>query len=185
MIFKTTHLVAGALIAALGIHSASAAWISGEVDFAGSSTLNGTPLTATAFNGFSGGVVTAGATDSYTGTDGSLVNLTGFAFGTLGPVATPFVAWNFSYGGKLYNFTLKSIDAVTRTTTGNGHLDVDVSGIAHIDGFQDTPATFSIETSGKKTSVSFSSSTTAVPEPGTFAVVAGLGLVGFGVWRRR
>ncbi len=57
--------------------------------------------------------------------------------------------------------------------------------MAKITGFDDTPAYYSMSTSGFKQSVSFSAAVTAVPETGSSLLMLITGLTGLLVIRRR
>jgi hypothetical protein len=87
--------------------------------------------------------------------------------------------WTFTVGATAYSF-----DLLTLT---DGHVDAGSmsftgTGIAHITGFDDTPASFALEGAGAGFNFELSSSTTVpVPEGGTTVVMLAFGLALVGI----
>lgn len=154
--------VASVLVTATYIHAGGPVTIVGDISFAGSAVLNNSVPLATAFNSFSSVKVGTGTQyDNYSSVaDNTPATFNAFTFESLGiPVgATTGTLWSFNSGGKNYKFTLTSIDNVVKTSTSTiTTLIVGGAGIAHIDGFTDTPASFTITLSKKNSTVTFSS----------------------------
>ena len=185
---NTSYLVAvsSALVAATQMYAAA---VSGDISFAGSTVLNANIPLATAFTSFSGVTVGLGTqSGTFSGTDGVSVAFTPFTFesgGLPATVGSPFTLWSFTTGGSTYDFRVSSIDTVNKSTSaGVTSLLIAGSGTAQVTGFTDTAATFTIQLSGKKATVTFSSYAAPVPEPSSWALVSGLGLAGFAFYRR-
>jgi hypothetical protein len=113
---------------------------------------------------------------SFTG-DGSSATLTG----------NVIPLWSFTFNGLTYSFDLLQL---TNGHTEPGSMSFAGSGIAHITGSADTPASFSLQGAGNNGPFTFqlsSSSTTAqsVPEAGTTAALLALALVGVATLRQK
>ncbi len=187
---NTSYLVgaASALVAASQMYAAS---VSGDISFVGSSVLNGTVPVATAFTSFVGVSVGYGTqTDTYaTVTDGySPVTFTPFTFesgGLPAVVGAPFTLWTFTEAGTTYDFKVTSLSSVSKSTSaGITSLTIAGTGISGVSGLHSSSGAFTLQLSGKKSTVTFTSYATAVPEPTSWALVSGLGLAGFAFYRR-
>lgn len=192
MIQKLTIATALAVLAALAPQT-HAAFISGTVDFIGTTAIDGTgPLTATAFTSFSGVTVDFG-TGSYAGTVGDTATIKPFSFN---PPSSPMTGlWSFSSGGTTYSFDLQTLvkdsQGVPADAPGLGVIRVSGTGIAHATGLSDTPASFVLHASGglADLELAFGASATAIPPgvPDTGATLSLLscGLIGLGFLRRK
>lgn len=76
--------------------------------------------------------------------------------------------WTFDFNGLTYSFDLLSL---TNGHTEPGAMSFTGQGVAHITGFDDSFATFSLQGSGNNFAFTLSSSSTAVPEAGTTALL--------------
>ena len=182
--FSAVLAVTAAVVTA---SSSFASVISGDISFAGSTTLDANVPLATAFTAFSGVTVGLGTqSGDYTGTDGASVTFTPFTFLSGGlPASVSGTLWSFTSGGSTYDFKLSSLTGVSKSSSaGVTSLTISGTGIAQITGFTDTAGSFTLQLSGKKTKVTFASYAVAVPEPTSWALVSGLGLAGFAFYRR-
>ena len=193
--------VACASIAALFLISAnnvSAAFINGDIGFGtavgafwtpADNLLNtGAATTANAdglvFNdGLDGspideGVVTSAFGD-YAGTLGTFVDFNDFVFDPLTPGTQ---LWTFTSGGA-YSFSMSTINIVSQTAN---TISLEGTGIASIDGFDDTGGDFTLTLNQSGQAFSFSSSASAfVPVPAAVWLF-GSGLLGMvGIARRK
>ena len=131
---------------------------------------------------------TVAATGSYavvlTGTNTTFNDFSFIGDGTAAAlIGTDSPIWTFSIGATTYSF-----DLLTLT---DGHVDAasmgfSGTGIAHITGLEDTPASFALEGDGTGFNFQLSSSTTAAttPEGGTTVIMLAFGLVLVGIVRR-
>jgi len=183
-----TALTASAANAAITIGSGSQISIGGSVitntadasqatalDFTTGTTSNGSaPGTLSTFNG--------GAAGSFAGQfcTGSCGTINDIASLMVGASASPF--FTLTNG---VTFSLSNITSIDRSTAGilgfmgTGVFSGNISGSA----FDATPGVFSFSTQGGNVTT-FSASTVAVPEPGTWALML-LGFGGIGVAMRR
>jgi hypothetical protein len=178
-------LAAGVVVAS----QAHASLITGDISFAGSTTLNSSVPASTAYNSFVAVTVGDGTqTGAYAGTDGLPVTFTGLTYlsgGLPAPIVGTPTLWSFKLGATVYDFKVTSLDNVTKDTSlGITSVSIWGSGIAQISGYTDTPGQFSLVLTGKKAKVTFAAYTVAVPEPTSWALVSGLGLAGFAFYRR-
>ena len=170
------------------LQQASAAWLTGDISFQGTAILDAPVATATAVSAYLYPTVGLGTqSGSYAGTDGDVVNFAPFTFAPLVNGSLPVTLWSFFDLPSHRSFTFEALGltSVSRTTVGGiTFLDIAGVGVASATGFSDTPGAFSFTFSSRKAKGTFAAYT-VVPEPTTYAMVAGLGLVGFGLWRRR
>jgi hypothetical protein len=84
--------------------------------------------------------------------------------------------WTFTIGTTTYSFDLL---ALTNGHVQAGSMNFNGTGIAHITGLTDTPASFALEGAGTNFNFVLSSSTTSVPTPdgGATVVMLAVGLV--------
>jgi hypothetical protein len=196
---KLSKAILGALgaITIAGASAAHAAMINGTVGF--TSSPNTPAGTATQ----SGGVTTIHfnnplfvnfGTDDYSGTSGQPVHFTDFSFtgtGTSASLGSSIVPeWTFSIGSTTYSFDLQNLVSGTFTPGRVSALSLQGEGIAHITGFDDTEASFSLQGTGNHfTFTILQASTTAVgnavPDGGSAMTLLGLGLVAVEVVRRK
>ena len=176
-------ILAGGLLFCQQIQAVS---ITGAVQFFGSATASGPsgppdtihfvdPWHSLSGTGSYGavpfGTATAFTDFTFTG-DGAAATL----IGTDSPI------WTFTVGATTYSFDLLTL---TDGHVDSGSMSFTGTGIAHITGFEDTPASFGLEGSGTGFNFELSSSTTVpAPEGGTTVVMFAFGLVLIGIVRR-
>jgi hypothetical protein len=125
------------------------------------------------------------------GTDAtkSPIAYTGTGLGaTLVAPVTP--EWTFTLGGPggtVYSFNLTTL---TSALTSAGSVSMSGVGVAHIDGFEDTVATWSLQGTGNGFSFEAAAQSTSafgerVPDGGTTAALLGVGILGLGALRRK
>lgn len=174
----TTSVALGALMLT---NVSSAAFITGTLEFFGTSSVTGTAANFNVDFGDMDGGTAGDQAMSLLGTD-DLSGENGFAnvfdFNSTGlPIAPLWSTTNFS-------FTLTSLTVDLFTFTGMGAVDnvtLSGSGVLSGAGYDDTKYNWDYSSQGKLT---FSANTYAVPEPSIVALL-GLGLVGMGVATRR
>jgi hypothetical protein len=167
---------------------AQAAPITGAVEFSGSATASGPSGPPDTIHFLDPWHTVAGI-GSYAavpfGTATTFGDFTFIGDGSAATLVLPDIpAWTFTIGATTYSFDLLALT--------NGHVDAGSmaftgTGIAHITGFADTPASFALQGAGSGFDFTLSSSTTAtIPEGSTTALlVLGLVLVGIVTLRQR
>lgn len=135
-------------------------FINGSISFVGTPVPNGPLLTATAFTNFTSVFVSAAdPAGSYSNVPVfTAASWTPFSFSP--PAASVVPLWAFTNGGLSYSFDATSVALAFRTTN---VIDVQGSGIAHITGFADTPATWIFAANQNSSSYVFSATTYASP----------------------
>ena len=153
--FPAKRFLAVAALALAGLSStASAQFITGDIQFTGGATLDtGSLATATAFTqifgpGGSGTqpLVLGGGTSTgdYAGVpDGTQVAFQTFSFGVSAPQVVPL--WSFTVGGTSYAFQTASITVAYQSAY---FLDISGTGTATITGFLPTAGNWSITDTG-------------------------------------
>jgi len=134
----------------------------------------------------------AGPGSSYSGTGSFLGDVCVGSCGTIQDILSLVVGAqsisNFflltgGTGPASISFSLNGISSIVRTP---GFLDVTATGTLSATGFDTTPGVFRFSTQGGGNMVTFSATTTAVPEPATWALMLlGFGSIGFVMRRRR
>jgi hypothetical protein len=195
---KTTMSLTAASLLLAGLTSSLLAipsTIEGVISFSGSATTDTTSLsTSTRFLSFREVTVGTPATTSgdYLGTWGSEVTMTPFTWDPVGASIPINPLWTFVSGGNTYSFNLNTMNVDYNSPTA---LFLSGFGIASITGpgmeKLDTPGlwNFSGQTLGDS-SFTFSSSNlvptpSRVPDGGSTVAMLGLGLLGFGLLKRK
>ena len=134
----------------------------------------------------------AGPVSSYSGTGSFAGDICLGSCGTIqdilslavGPQSIPnFFLLSGGTGPASISFSLDGISSIVRTP---GFLDVTATGTLSATGFDSTPGLFRFSTQGGGNLVTFSATTTAVPEPATWALMLlGFGGIGMAMRRRR
>jgi hypothetical protein len=172
---------------------AQAVQITGDIGFFGPATASGaspgTPdVTITFTNPWHVLSVTSGSTYELNGvpvfpavTPATFTNFSFSGDGTSAALAAQNLPeWTFSFGGIDYSFDLLSLtNGHTQLAQGLGAMAFSGTGTVHATGFDDTPASWSLQGTGAGLIFTLSSSTTSsVPEAGVTTLL----LVGFGVF---
>jgi hypothetical protein len=178
-------------ILALGmVIAAQAIPITGSIDMSGTANnLNNTLLgSATSVAFFTGVTVGGSPTGAFTGTLGSSVTWSGFSWPSNVLVAP---LWHFmSVAGTTYSFDLANVSVFSQS---NSFLNLMGSGTLHVDGFDDTPGTWSFTISNPgggahaNFDFTFANSQTAagVPDGGMTVALLGIAFVGLEGFRRK
>ncbi|MBA3726629.1 MAG: hypothetical protein H0W86_09305 [Armatimonadetes bacterium] len=133
-------------------------------------------------------------TDNYAGTTGKEVTFTDFSFtgsGTGAALSSGSIVpeWTFTSGAITYSFDLLNLTAGTFSSGNPNALSLQGMGIAHITGFDDTNASFSLQGTGKGfTFTILQASTTAtpsVPEGGSAVALLGIAMAAVEALRRK
>jgi len=162
--------------------------INGDIIFAGEyQTDNSNLLDATKFTSFNNVQVLGTSTGSYApvpenfgAAAGESVTYNTFTFDPVGTSLPMSPLWTFDAGGVTYSFALTSLAIDSRSATG---IHLIGSGLAHIDGFEDTPGNWDLSI-GSVGRFHFSAGN-SVPDGGATAVLLGAGIIGLGILRRR
>lgn len=142
--------------------------IDGAIQFFGSANASGPsvgpPVTIHFTNPWHSLAGTADYSSVPFGTSTAFADFTFSGDGTAVTLFGPVTLWSFTFGGANYSFDLLSL---TNGHAADGSMSFTGEGVAHITGFADTPANFSLQGSGNGFQFVLSSSTTAVPEGNT------------------
>jgi len=193
--FKTL-IVSSTLAVALLTSAAFAVPITGQITFNGVADFGGPAVVDTYANAtsiafpFAVDTEHLTATGSYAGIlAATTATFSGFTFGAPGSTGAVAVSplWTFTDAGttRTYSFNLTSI---TLNTVVGTQRNLEGQGMAFITGvspsYDQTPATWSLSSSGTDTRISFSSATQSVPEGGSAAALTGLAMLGLFASRR-
>jgi hypothetical protein len=163
-------------------HQTQAAPISGAIQFFGSATASGPsgpPDTIHFINPWHTLATTGSYTGILTGTDTTFNDFTFIGDGAAATLTGPdSPIWTLTVGATTYSFDLLALT--------NGHVEAGAMafsgvGIAHITGFDATPASFALQGAGTGFDFILSSSTTATIPEGSTTVLLVLGLVLVGI----
>jgi hypothetical protein len=189
---KTLKTIIVALAAAAALpFSANATTINGSVLLHGTGSVS-VSAGFTTFTPNNDWKVLAGDDDYSTVLSGTAVSKLPVKYtgtGTGATLVAPVVPeWKFTFAGKIYSFDLTSLDNGLFVAGSPNNFGMSGSGVAHITGFDDTVASWSLEGTGSGFNFKFASeSTTAlgVPDGGATAMLLGVGLLGLGALRRK
>ena len=166
-------LVAGVIV--LAAFSADADMITGAVSFAGGfQTDTGNLATANAFTSFSNPAVTltgAGTGDFLPLVGNTPLTMVGFSFD---PFTNPTQLWTTVVGPATFIFDMTTLSI---TSQDSEQLTIRGLGFANITGFDPTPGMWILTANEIGNTLSFSSSSGAVPEPASMFLF-GSGLLG-------
>ena len=182
-------------LAGLLVSKSQAVPITGQITLNGGATISGGSPTTTIANFTTitmqavGAVAFGGGSGSYSG----ISALTPVTFttnplvvgapGTVGAIANASPFYTISVGGFSFDLTVivsnvyNSVSPQTRTLNGTGLLKGN--------GFDDTPGTWQLSTSGTDTTLGFVSTTEALPDSGSTLALLGMGLIGLAALRRK
>ena len=177
---KKLKLILGLALGALVMGQAQAVQIGGEVVFSGAATLDASPGAATSIS-FNNPITVALSTGDYAGLAPGSATFTDFTFGSVGTTGALAVSplWSITGG---WSFDITSV--TNNSLSNNGQRIVEGKGLAYGTGYQATPGTWALSTSGSTSSVVFSANT-KVPDSGATAALLGLGLIGLAGAARR
>lgn len=176
----------GALALALALGSVSKAdpMINGQIEidaFASTATVN-FATHSISFNGTIPGqnALVSYGTGDYAALLGAAANYSNFQYQPL----TPQVIWRIALTPTTY-FMLNSISLVNEM--GTQGVSLYGTGTAYMAGHQATTGAWTLSSSrnAEDSTFNFSSSTTAIPDGGTTAMLVGLGMIGIGAVARR
>jgi hypothetical protein len=159
---------------------AQAAPINGAIEFFGSASASGAsgggpPVTVSFANPWHSLAATGSYTPILTGTDFTFNNFTFTGDGASATLTFPDTPiWTATISGVTYSFDLL---ALTNGHTESGSMAFTGTGIAHITGMDDTPASFALQGAGTGFNFTLSSSSTATIPEGSTTVLLVLGLV--------
>jgi hypothetical protein len=168
---------------------AYAAPISGAIEFFGSGSASGpsgnNPVTIHFDNPWHSLAATGTYSVILTGTDFTFNDFTFIGDGSAAMLQAPVIPqWTRTIGPTTYSFDLLALT--------NGHVDAGSmsfsgTGIAHVTGFDPTPASWALQGAGNNFQFTLSSSSTAtIPEGNTTVLlVLGLGLIGAVMLRQK
>jgi hypothetical protein len=186
-------LATGLLSCGLFCQQAGANQINGSVLFSGTATASGDsgPGTTTiSFTNPSWTVVSGLGDYSTFGTPATFAAFSFTGTGTGATLSGPGMPQGtFTFGTPTLTFSFDLLALVSGTTTG-GTMAISGTGIAHITGFDDTPASWALEGSGHNftfdlLSASTTRSVPGTPDGGSAASLLGIALVGLEALRRR
>ena len=189
-----TVLAIGLLSCGLFCQQAGANQINGSVSFSGAATASGDSGPGTTTISFTNPswTVVSGLGDY--STFGTPATFTAFSFTGTGTGATlsgpgiPQGTFTFGTPALTYSFDLL---ALVNGTTASGTIAISGTGIAHITGFDDMPASWALEGSGHDFTFDLLAFTTrpapgpGTPDGGSAASLLGIALVGLEALRRR
>jgi VPDSG-CTERM motif len=185
-------LATGLLSCELFCHQAGANQINGSVLFSGTAAASGDSGSGTTTISFTNPSWTVVSGLGNYSTFGTPAIFTAFSFTGTGTGATlsgPGVPQGtFTFGTPTLTFSFDLLALVSGTTT-SGMMAISGTGIAHITGFDDMPASWALEGSGHDFTFDLSASTTppapGTPDGGSAASLLGIALVGLEALRRR
>jgi hypothetical protein len=196
---KTFKLLALALATASAVTiSIQATTINGDILFNGNGTVDTSVPGITTFVPTNPWTVATAIGSYSTVPTGSLspavtkanVSYTGTGTGaTL--VAEVKPEWTFTVGTTVYSFDLLALTSGTYTPGSPSSIALSGTGIAHIDGFEDTYASWSLSGTGgngftfRVASTQTSAEGQRVPDGGATIALLGVGLLGLGAIRRK
>ena len=193
-------LAIGFISCGLFCQQAQATQINGTINFTGFVTLSKNPAMMTSSLVFTGPTLTTFETGDFAsiplGTNaGSFADFT-FDDNTLEIINNPFLFWDFTVGGKTYQFLLEPPFLTSgNVTLGHGgpnpspwSFAVSGTGSAAISGFDDTFGAFTLSGTGTAEHLvfagSFSVASAPVPDSGSAVALLGIAFVGVEGLRR-